>query len=56
MSMQGNFYFELNPSLCIVFYSLPTEPSIWIAPFDLNEIANILADQAVNWGKSYYAK
>lgn len=51
--MKGNCYFVLNPSFCIVFYSLPTAPFIWKAPLDLNEIANtILVDQAVNWDKS----
>lgn len=40
--MLGNFYFELSPSFCTASAAVPF---MWIAPFDLSEIANILANQ-----------
>lgn len=45
--MLGNFYFELSPSFCTASAAVPF---MWMAPFDLSEIANILANQTVNWG------
>lgn len=46
--MKGKFYFELNPFICVLFCSLLIRPFIRVAPFDLNEITNVMADQMVN--------